>query len=157
MMSIQLIAYTMVICSVFIMLRVFVFYQKRNVRAFTIILGVTMKAVAFESQPEINGFVEKLLTFFLDLILLENKEICYMVDVASTFDPLIEAKENDKVKNYTEIFKMQKNEVTKVYIAPIVIGALGTVSKNISRYLETIGFDRSKKLQKACQNFTESS
>ena len=29
-----------------------------------------------------------------------------MVDVASPFDPLIEAKENDKVKNYTEIFKM---------------------------------------------------
>ena len=27
----------------------FVFYQKQNVRAFNIILGVTMKAVAFES------------------------------------------------------------------------------------------------------------
>ena len=37
----------------------FVFYQKQNVRAFIIILGVTMKAVVFESQPEINGFVEK--------------------------------------------------------------------------------------------------
>ena len=27
----------------------FVFYQKQNVRAFIIILGVTMKAVAFEN------------------------------------------------------------------------------------------------------------
>ena len=27
----------------------FVFYQKQNVRAFIVILGVTMKAVAFES------------------------------------------------------------------------------------------------------------
>ena len=27
----------------------FVFYQKQNVRAFIIILGMTMKAVAFES------------------------------------------------------------------------------------------------------------
>ena len=42
----------------------FVLYQKQNVRAFIIILGVTMKAVAFESQPEINGFVEKLEIFF---------------------------------------------------------------------------------------------
>ena len=35
-------------------------------RAFTIILGVTKKTLAFESQPEINGFVEKLLIFFSD-------------------------------------------------------------------------------------------
>ena len=30
------------------------------------ILGVTMKAVAFENLPEINGFVEKLVIFFRD-------------------------------------------------------------------------------------------
>ena len=35
-------------------------------RAFIIILGVTMKAVVFESWPEINGFVEKLVIFFGD-------------------------------------------------------------------------------------------
>ena len=43
----------------------FVFYQKQNVRAFIIILGVTMKTVAFESLSEINGFVEKLMIFFV--------------------------------------------------------------------------------------------
>ena len=43
----------------------FVFDQKQNVRAFIIILGVTMKAVAFESQPEINGLAEKLRIFFV--------------------------------------------------------------------------------------------
>ena len=38
--------YTIVVCSVFIiMLQVFYFIKKQNVRAFTIILGVTMKAV----------------------------------------------------------------------------------------------------------------
>ena len=41
---------------------------------------------------------------------------------------------------------MWKNEVSKVYIVPVVIGALGMVSKNISRYLEIIGFDRMEKL-----------
>ena len=35
--------------SLFYYVTSFVFYQKQNVRAFTIILGVTMKAVAFES------------------------------------------------------------------------------------------------------------
>ena len=34
-------------------------------RAFVIILGVTMKAAAFESWPEINGFVEKSVIFFV--------------------------------------------------------------------------------------------
>ena len=41
----------------------FVFYQKQNVGAFIIILGVTLKAVAFESLPGMNGFVEKLVIF----------------------------------------------------------------------------------------------
>ena len=37
----------------------FVFFQKQNVRAFIIVLGVTMKAVGFESYPEVNGFIKK--------------------------------------------------------------------------------------------------
>ena len=45
---------------------------------------------------------------------------------------------------------MWNNEVTKVYIVPVVIGVLGMVSKNISRFLEMIGFDGLEKLQKAC-------
>ena len=45
---------------------------------------------------------------------------------------------------------MWKNEATKVYIVPIVIGASVMVSKNISRYLEIIGFDGLEKLQKSC-------
>ena len=42
--------YTIFVSSVFIiMLQILLFYQKQNVRAFIIILGVTMKAVAFKS------------------------------------------------------------------------------------------------------------
>ena len=48
------------------MLRV-LYFIKNNVRAFTIILGVTVKAVTFESQPEINGFVEKLARYLKEL------------------------------------------------------------------------------------------
>ena len=43
-------AYTIVVYSVFIiMLRVLYFIKKQNVGAFIIILGVNMKAVAFDS------------------------------------------------------------------------------------------------------------
>ena len=61
-----------------------------------------------------------------DLILLEKKQICYIVDVACPFDPQIEKREMDVVKDYTdlkyEILKMWKNQVTKVYIVLVVIG-----------------------------------
>ena len=42
-------------------------------------------------------------------------------------------------------------EVTKVYIIPIVISALGTVTKNVAKYLEKIDFKSGlDPLQKAC-------
>lgn len=44
---------------------------------------------------------------------------------------------------------MWKNEVTKVYIALVVIYALGMFSKNISRYLEITEFDGLEKLLKS--------
>ena len=57
-------------------------------------------------------------------------------------------------KNYTDLkyesSKIWNNEVTKVYIAPVLIGALVMVSQNITRYLEIIGFDGLEKLQSAC-------
>ena len=43
---------------------------------------------------------------------------------------------------------MWKNEVTKFYIVQAVIDALGMVSKNISRYVEIIGFDGLKNFRK---------
>lgn len=45
---------------------------------------------------------------------------------------------------------MLKNEVTKVYIVPVLVGALRIASKNISRYVEMDGFDGLEKLQKVC-------
>ena len=44
--------------------------------AFIIILGVTMKAVAFESYPEINGFVEE-----VDAIIFWEREITLVFSV----------------------------------------------------------------------------
>ena len=60
----------------------------------------------------------------------------------------------DKIKKDTdlkyEISKMWKNKVSQFYIVPAVIGNLGMVSQNISRYLEIIGFDGLEKLKFFC-------
>ena len=60
----------------------------------------------------------------------------------------------DKIKNDTdlkyEISKMWKNKVSKFYIVLAVIGNLGMVSQNISRYLEIIEFDGLEKLKFFC-------
>ena len=69
-----------------------------------------------------------------DLILLEKKQICCIVDIACTSDPQIKEKEKDKVKNYTdlkyEILNIWKNEIPQVDIFVVLMGALGMVSKN---------------------------
>ena len=57
----------------------FVFYQKLNVRAFIIILGVTMKKTAFESYPETNGFVEKLVIFLVINLLQKQFRFLFFV------------------------------------------------------------------------------
>ena len=84
----------------------------------------------------------------------KKEKIRYIVPVACPFDPRIEKKEKDKVKNYTdikyEILKIWRNEETKVYIVPVIISTLGMVLENASRYLEVIEFDGLEKLQKAC-------
>ena len=56
----------------------------------------------------------------------------------------VEKKEKEKFEHYTdlkyELLKVWNREITKVYIIPIVIGALGTVTKNVAKYLEKIDF-----------------
>ena len=74
-----------------------------------------------------------------DLTIVDKeKKICYIVDVACPFDSRICSKEKEKEEKYNklkyEIIKIGK--MKKVVIIPIVIGALGTVTKNIKENLE---------------------
>ena len=66
----------------------YVFYQKQNVRAFIIILGVTMKAAAFKSLPEINGFVEKLVTFVVTNTVILSAKIDFLI-IIERFDVIL--------------------------------------------------------------------
>ena len=75
--------------------------------------------------------------------------------MACPFDARVEKKEKEKFEHYTdlkyELLKVWNMEVTKVYIIPIVIGALGIVTKNVAKYLEKINFKPGlDPLQKAC-------
>ena len=80
-----------------------------------------------------------------------------MPDVNSTFQDFIEFanscltfsdilnKEKKKKDAYGdlkyEIFKVYKGEVNKVFIIPIIIGALGSVTKRFKSYLEQLKCD----------------
>ena len=91
-----------------------------------------------------------------DLVLLDKKgRTCYIIDVACPFNTRVEKKEKEKFEHYTdlkdEILKVWNTEVTKVFIIPIVIGALGIVTKNVAKYFEKIDFKPGlDPLQKAC-------
>ena len=70
------------------MLCYYAFYQKQNVRAFIIILGMISKAGTFESLPETNGFVEKLVIFFVTNTLILSAKIDFLI-FTERFDVLL--------------------------------------------------------------------
>ena len=75
--------------------------------------------------------------------------------MACPFDTRIENKEKEKKDVYCdlkyEIFKVYKGEVNKVFIIPIVIGALGSVSKRFKGYVEQLKCEvQIEALQRTC-------
>ena len=74
------------------------------------------------------------------VVIEKNSKKCYIIDVACPSDTRIEKKEMEKEDAYCdlkyEIFKVYKGEVNKVLIIPVIIGALGSVTKRFKSYLE---------------------
>ena len=75
--------------------------------------------------------------------------------MACLFDTRIERKEKEKIEVYTDlkyvILKCWRNEVKTVIIIPVVIGALGMVTKNLENYLAKIDLTPGiEPLQKTC-------
>jgi hypothetical protein len=91
-----------------------------------------------------------------DIVVVDKeKRLCHLIDVACPFDSRVDKKEKEKFDHYTdlkfEILKCWSKEIDKVKITPIVIGALGTVSKNHQRYMFDIGIPFGLEvLQKTC-------
>ena len=78
---------------------------------------------------------------------------CYIIDVACPFDTRVKTKELEKVERYQDL----KREISRIWecrnvcVVPIVIGALGTLSKNFSSWAEKIEVEEKiDVMQKAC-------
>ena len=76
-----------------------------------------------------------------DLIIIKKKKICKIVDFAVLVNHRIILKDSEKKDKYLDLareLKMQWN--MKVTIVPIVIGALGTITKRLLKGLEDLEF-----------------
>ena len=72
---------------------------------------------------------------------------CYIIDVAVPGDVRIAEKETEKIEKYDEL----KREVERLWkvkakVIPIVLGALGTVTRSLSNYIKEIGVKTQIKL-----------
>ena len=89
-----------------------------------------------------------------DIVILEkNSRSCLIVDVSCPFDTRVLEKEREKIDRYQDLkWELQRIwECREVRVIPIVIGALGTISKGFHHWLkETTTPAIFRTLQKAC-------
>ena len=89
-----------------------------------------------------------------DITLIEkDKRVCTMIEVTCPFDSRVAEREIEKIERYQDL----KYEIIrlwnckKVKIIPVVIGALGTVSKSLKKYLTELQMEKLfSVMQKAC-------
>ena len=69
-----------------------------------------------------------------------EKKTCNIIDIAVPVDAGIVEKEKEKVEKYQDL----RREVARLWnvkakVVPIVVGALGAVTPNLSKHLDAIG------------------
>ena len=77
-----------------------------------------------------------------DLILVDKKaELCVIIDVAIPGDCRIHEKETEKIEKYQNSKRELKRlwSLKKVEVVPVVVGALGCISKGFSGRMGTPG------------------
>ena len=77
-----------------------------------------------------------------DIVVLDKIERkCLIIDVACPFDTRVKGKEEEEIENYQELKREFKWiwKLRRVTVVPVIIGALGTASKDIEKWLEEIG------------------
>ena len=89
-----------------------------------------------------------------DTTVIEKKtKKCLLIDPACTFDTRIEKKEEEKCSNYCDL----KYEIARMWqmkdvqFIPVVIGALGTVTKQFEKWIQKLHLEITvEMLQKPC-------
>ena len=89
-----------------------------------------------------------------DITVIDNKsKKCLLIDLACPLDTRIEKKEKEKCTNCSELkYEIAKIwKMRKVEVIPVVIGALGTVTKHFEKWIEKLDLDLTiEALQKPC-------
>ena len=76
-----------------------------------------------------------------DLLLVKKKsKEAIIIDIAVPGDVRITDKEQDKILKYQDLKREIKTvwQLRKVSVVPIVIGALGAITPNFKRYLDSV-------------------
>ena len=75
-----------------------------------------------------------------DLIVVDKKRSCKIIDFAVPGDSRIEEKEKDKIETYQDLGReLQKIWNVTVKIIPLVVGSLGAIPKQFGNRLKQIG------------------
>ena len=75
-----------------------------------------------------------------DLVVIDRKKgQCFIIDIAVPGDSRVGEKEREKVDKYQDL----RREVAKLWnikttVVPVVVGALGVVTNNLTKHLKTI-------------------
>ena len=76
-----------------------------------------------------------------DIVMFDKKERkCMIIDIACPGDSRVELKEKEKIQNYAELRREIKKlwKCKEVKVVPVIIGALGVISKNLKNYLKLL-------------------
>ena len=76
-----------------------------------------------------------------DILIVEKEEkVCKIIDIAIPGDSRVAEKEREKVEKYLDL----KREIARIWfmkkvrVIPVVVGALGTIAKNLDKRIEKI-------------------
>jgi len=86
-----------------------------------------------------------------DIIIRDNKKgTCMLIDVAISGDRNVIKKEADKILKYKDLtIDIQRMWNVKTKVIPVIIGAIGTISKSFRKHVSNIpGNQEVKELQK---------
>jgi hypothetical protein len=86
-----------------------------------------------------------------DIIIRDNeKGTCMLIDVAISGDRYVIKKETEKILKYKDFtIEIQRMWNVKTRVIPVIIGAIGTISKSFRKYVNSIpGNHEVRELQK---------
>ena len=77
-----------------------------------------------------------------DIVVVDKTERNFLIiDVACPFDIRVKDKEKEEIENYQDLTRKLKRiwKLRRITVVPFIIGALGTVSEDIEKWLAEIG------------------